>query len=88
MDASSSHMSIVPSDKDLSLSDHGDDEDDSPFAHAKEELEQLVLKENRAVLRWRKIGTALPILTAAFVTAETFTTVRGDNDKTFAATVR
>jgi hypothetical protein len=88
---SSSVLSVVPSDKDLCLSDHCDDDDDDkdlPVDEAKEELTQLVFKENQAVSRWRKTAVALLTITATFVIAATFTTVRHDDNQTFATAVR
>jgi hypothetical protein len=96
---SSEALSVVPTNKDLDLSDKGGDTDadydnddnnnnDLPVSRAKEELNELVYKENRAVLRWRKIAVALLAITAFFITTTTYTSVRTDDNQTFATTVR
>jgi hypothetical protein len=97
---SSEVLSVLPTNKDLDLSDRGGETDadcdnnsnnnnnsDLPVDRAKEELNGLVYQENQAVVRWRKIAVALLATTAVFITTTTFTSVRTDDYQTFATTV-
>lgn len=88
-DADDDDLGGVPSmdnwDQDGELDDNGNN---PTGKSAKQELEELMHQENMAVLRWRKIAATLLAMTAAFVITTTYVTARGDDETTYAATVR